>query len=126
MSIETPRRTQALAMSNRTFDILRQIAQLWLPALSALYFGLSQVWGLPFTEEIVGSIAVVDVFLGTILGLSRTKYQKASPAYDGELVLETRPDPQADLYSLELSTPLRDLPEKHEVTLKIHKQDLAE
>ena len=49
-----------MKMSNQTYDILKYIALIVLPAISALYFGLAQIWGWPYGEEIVGSIAVIE------------------------------------------------------------------
>ena len=66
-----------MMLSNKTYDILKWIAQIVLPALGALYFGLSQICGLPYGEQIVGTITVVDVFLGAILGISTAQYKKA-------------------------------------------------
>lgn len=63
--------------NNRTFDILKFIAQIGLPALGTLYFALSQIWGLPYGEQIVGTITAIDVFLGAVLGVSTTQYKKA-------------------------------------------------
>lgn len=63
-------------ISNRTYDILKYIAQIVLPALGALYFALSQIWGLPYGEEIVGTITALDCFLGAILGISTAVYNK--------------------------------------------------
>lgn len=65
-------------MSNRTYDILKYIAQIVLPALATLYFALSQIWGLPYGEEIVGTIAAIDTFLGAILGISTRIYKKGN------------------------------------------------
>lgn len=62
--------------SNRVYDILKWIAQILLPALGTLYFVLAGVWGFPFREEIVGTITAVDTFLGVILGISTSKYNK--------------------------------------------------
>ena len=62
-------------MSNRTFDCLKWIAQILLPALGALYFALSQIWGLPYAEQIVGTITAIDAFLGALLGISSMKYK---------------------------------------------------
>lgn len=67
-------------MSNKTYDILKWIAQIGLPALGALYFGLARIWGLPFAEEIVGTVSVVDTFLGALLGISSAKYNKGVEA----------------------------------------------
>ena len=57
-------------MSNRMYDVLKWIAQLFLPAAGALYFALANIWGLPYGEEIVGTITAVDAFHGVILGIS--------------------------------------------------------
>lgn len=65
-----------MKMSNKTFDVLTYIAQYVLPALGTLYFALAQIWGLPFGEQIVGTIAAVDTFLGVILGISSYNYGK--------------------------------------------------
>ena len=63
-------------MSNKTYDILKWIAQLLLPALGALYFALAQIWGFPYGEEIVGTLAAVDAFLGAVLKISTIQYNK--------------------------------------------------
>ena len=63
-------------MENRTYDILKYIAQISLPALGALYFALAQIWNLPYGEEIVGTITALDAFLGALLGISTYKYKK--------------------------------------------------
>lgn len=65
-------------MSNRVYDVLKFIAQIVLPAMGALYFGLSRIWGLPYGEQIVGTITVVDTFLGGLLGISTVQYNKGA------------------------------------------------
>lgn len=63
-------------MSNKTYDVLKLIAQILLPALGTLYFALSGIWGLPYGEQVVGTIAAIDTFLGTILHYLKLKYDK--------------------------------------------------
>lgn len=63
-------------MTNRTYDILKFIALILLPALGTLYFALSGIWGLPFGEEVVGTLTAVDAFLGALLGISTAQYNK--------------------------------------------------
>ena len=65
-----------MKMSNKVYDTLKWIAQYLLPALGALYFALSQIWGLPYGEQIVGTITAIDAFLGAILGISTMNYKK--------------------------------------------------
>ena len=67
-----------MTMSNKTYDILKWIAQFLLPALGTLYFALSGIWGLPYGEQIVGTITAIDTFLGVILGISTAQYNKGA------------------------------------------------
>lgn len=65
-----------MSMNNNTYDKLKWIAQILLPALGTLYFALSKVWGLPYATEIVGTITAIDAFLGAVLGISTAQYNK--------------------------------------------------
>lgn len=62
-------------MSNKTYDVLKFIAQILLPAIGTLYFALAGIWGFPYAEEIVGTITAVDTFLGVVLGISSANYK---------------------------------------------------
>lgn len=63
-------------MSNKTYDILKWIAQILLPAIGTLYFAIAQIWGLPYAEQIVGTIMALDAFLGAVLGVSTKAYKE--------------------------------------------------
>lgn len=76
-----------MLMSNQTYDILKYIAQIVLPAIAALYAALAGIWGFPFGEEIVGTISAIDLFIGALLGISKSKYDKdALESTDGDPV----------------------------------------
>jgi hypothetical protein len=64
-------------MTNKTYDILKWIAQYGLPAVGTLYFALAGIWNLPYGEEVVGTITAFDAFLGVLLGISTAQYNKA-------------------------------------------------
>lgn len=84
-----------MTLHNKTYDVLKQIAQIWLPAAGALYFGLSAIWGLPNAEQVVGTVTVVDTFLGVVLGISTDKYNSVrNPAgkFDGAAVVNRYAD----------------------------------
>lgn len=65
-----------MVMSNKTYDILKWIAQYFLPAIGTLYLALSKIWGFPNGEEIMGTVAALDTFLGVVLGISSANYNK--------------------------------------------------
>lgn len=66
-----------MRMENKTYDILKYVAQILLPAIATLYFSVSQIWGLPYGEQIVGTLTAVDAFLGVCLGISSDNYRKS-------------------------------------------------
>lgn len=63
-------------MSNKIYDVLKWIAQILLPAIGTLYFAIASIWGLPYAEQIVGTITAIDAFLGALLGISTMQYNK--------------------------------------------------
>ena len=67
-----------MAMTNKTYDILKWIAQYGLPAIGTLYYALAAIWNLPKGEEVVGTITAIDAFLGVLLGISTAQYMKAN------------------------------------------------
>ena len=71
-----------MRMSNKVYDVLKWIAIIFLPAAGTLYFALAGTWGLPYGEQIVGTITATDTFLGVILGISSVQYKKTGVHID--------------------------------------------
>jgi hypothetical protein len=65
-----------MKMSNKTYDILKYITQIVIPALGTLYFALAGIWGFPYGEQIVGTLTAIDTFMGVILGISSKQYNQ--------------------------------------------------
>lgn len=47
-----------MKLSDKVYDTLKWIVTIVLPALSALYWGLSGIWGWLYAEQVVGTVAV--------------------------------------------------------------------
>lgn len=73
-----------MKFSNKAYDILKEFAMIWIPAIATLYFTLAGIWGLPYSEQIVGTLAAIDVFLGTVLKISSIQYNKITLPKEGE------------------------------------------
>lgn len=65
-----------MKMNDKTYDVLKWVALCLLPGLGTLYFALASIWGLPYGEQIVGTITAIDTFIGVLLGISTTQYNK--------------------------------------------------
>lgn len=65
-----------MKISNRTFDILKWIITVFLPAVTALYLTLANIWGWEYSEAIGATLAAVITFGSAILGISSISYQK--------------------------------------------------
>lgn len=65
-----------MKFTGKTYDNLKFLTQIVLPAAGTLYFALAGIWGLPSAEEVVGTIVSVDTFLGVVLQISATNFNK--------------------------------------------------
>lgn len=60
--------------NNKTYDIMKWVALIVLPALAVLYTTLAQIWGLPYGAEVSETIMAIDLFMGALLGISNVRY----------------------------------------------------
>lgn len=63
-------------MSNKTYDTLKAIAQIVLPALITLYGVIGATLNIPYTEAVITIATAVDTCLGTILAKLSNDYSK--------------------------------------------------
>ena len=63
--------------NNKRFDTLKWIALILIPALVTLILAVGQIWSLPYYEKIGATIAALGVFLGALLKVSTSAYNKA-------------------------------------------------
>lgn len=63
-------------MTNKTYDTLKYIEQIVLPALAALWLSIAKIWDLPLGWEIGATVSAVDLFLGAILKISKSNYDE--------------------------------------------------
>ncbi len=105
-------------VTNKFYDTMKFIALILLPALGAAYFSLSQIWGLPKAGEVVGTITVIDTFLGVVLKLSSTTYKKSDAPYDGTMAVVQKDDGGL-LYDLRLNGSVEDLAGQKAVAFKV-------
>jgi len=104
-------------ITGKPYDVLKFIALVLLPALGTAYFALAGIWGLPSAQEVVGTIVVVDTFLGTVLQISSTQYNNSDAKYDG-VVGVTETEDKLN-YVLNLNDDPVALKDKDEIRLKV-------
>ncbi len=69
----TCKATTGLVMKNTTYDKLKFVAQILLPALATLWATISAIWNLPLADQIEQTITAVIIFIDTILGITLAK-----------------------------------------------------
>ena len=107
-----------MVFTGKVYDFLKYIAQIVLPALGTFYFSLAGLWHFPNPDAVVGTIMAADTFLGVILLISSSAWEKKGK-FDGELnVVETE---GRKLISLDLEGDPDELDQKSEVIFKVNK-----
>lgn len=67
-------------LNEKSYQFLKWTVILLLPATSCLYASLGKIWGFPYIDQITGTLMAVQVFLGTIFGISCATYSGDTPA----------------------------------------------
>lgn len=80
-------------MNNQTYDILKRVALIVIPALATFVNAVGIVWTVPYTSETTATITAFGVFLGAVLGISSKNYE---PDTHGNLVVTKHDDVYAD------------------------------
>ena len=62
--------------SNRTFDALKWVAIVVLPALVLFIAKLFPVWNIPYGDQIADTLAAIQLLLGALLGVSTVQYDR--------------------------------------------------
>lgn len=62
-----------IPMSNKVYDVLKIVAIIILPLISAVYAGLSKIWGFGFGTEIDQTIQIIVAAINVILGAALVK-----------------------------------------------------
>lgn len=109
-------------MNDHVYNGMRQVSQVWLPLVGALYFGLGQFWGFPKIEEVIGSITVLDTALGTAVLALRRQYNKSDAGYGGDLNIREGED--SVQLELDVSKNPEALAKKDEVTFKVNREQV--
>lgn len=112
-------------LKNGVYDVLKRIAQIYLPALGTLYFSLAGIWHLPAPEQVVGTIIAIDTFLGVLLGLSSAAYHDADNSkgkFNGSLNVLPK-EGGGKIFALDLNGEPEDLLHKQVVTFKVNSND---
>jgi hypothetical protein len=57
-------------LPDKVYDAIKYIATIVIPALSVAYVGFAGVWGWPYADEVARTLAIVETFLCSIMGIS--------------------------------------------------------
>lgn len=88
-SSQTPSSSSATPLlSSGVYDKLKHTVAIVLPALAALYIGVGNVWHLPNIEQVSGTIATVNTFLGVVLGFATKSYNNSDAKYAGVIQVD--------------------------------------
>jgi hypothetical protein len=105
-------------LSDGAYNKLKHTAAIALPAAAAFYIALAQIWHLPKVEEVAGSIASVNTFLGVVLGLSTRTYNNSDNKYIG--AIHVSDDGEKKVYSLIVNGDPEALDTMKDATFKVN------
>lgn len=107
-------------LTNKVYDRLKFFVQIVIPAAMTAYATIAALWGLGYTDKIVGTLAALNLFFGIVLGVSKSRYNPDTDVtYDGTMVVNEN-DPNKDIFTLKIdAVALADLKNRQSITLNV-------
>ena len=68
-----------MKLSNRTYDILKWVALVVIPASATLVLTVGKIWGLPYYDNIGATISAIGLFIAAIIGVSSKDFYQIEP-----------------------------------------------
>ena len=65
-----------MKLSNKVYDVLKWVALIALDALGVFYSTISDIWALPFGDEVLKTCAALSLLIGTLIGVSSIKHKR--------------------------------------------------
>lgn len=115
MAHEAPDNSPSPLLQGKVYDWLKYLSLVFLPALATFVFGMSSI--IPHAGAIVGIITSTATFLGALLVVSSSQYNKSDARFDGTLT--AIPNEETNSTTLRFGMDPNDLVGKSSVTLKV-------
>lgn len=64
-------------LPNNVYDIIKWVALMLVPAISAGLVSVSEIWGFTIQPEVLGTLNAIAAVLGVIINVSNMNYSKA-------------------------------------------------
>jgi hypothetical protein len=61
-------------MTNGQYDLLKDIALCWFPALMAFMGVVMVAWNIPYSDQVLATLAGINTFLGALVKYYKAKY----------------------------------------------------
>lgn len=106
-----------MLLNDKTYDLMKRLVQVIMPASATLYFAIAQIWGLPNAEGVMGTIAAIATFTGVVLGISTSQYHNSDRPYEGTLSVSESED--GHIYTLELNSDPESLVNQRAITFRV-------
>lgn len=104
-------------LDDKLYKTIKWAVQIVLPSLATFYYGVSEIWNLPYSYEIPATITALCAMLGVVLGISSSQYYGDESNYDGVMRVNKGTDGQ--LYDLVLNGDPLDLAVKENIRFKV-------
>jgi hypothetical protein len=62
-------------MSNSVYDVLKWIGLIAVPVITFLT-ALINIWNIPYGDQIIATLAAIDVLIGAIVAIAKVQYEK--------------------------------------------------
>lgn len=98
-----------MKINDTLYNTLNYLVKYILPGFGTFYLTISQIWNLPYGEQVLGTVVALATLIGVTIGIAKAQYKG-----DGEVVLHE------DDATLMLNKDNQQLREGQVLSVKVH------
>lgn len=65
-----------MRLPDKIYTLLKWLSIICLPAFSTFYLLISDIWGLPYGDQVAQTITGIAVLIGALIGISALSYNE--------------------------------------------------
>lgn len=74
--------------NSKLYDVLKYLALIGFNAVGVFYKAISEIWNLPYGDQVALTCSACALFVGTLIGISSHQYNKVVEEFESEKVID--------------------------------------
>lgn len=90
-----------MKLNDKLYNFLKWTSMIFLRAFGEFYNAMSEIWGLPYGNQILQTCSRLALFIGILIGISTYTYHKENVGEGTEIIEPIQDEKELDVVEIE-------------------------